>query len=115
MKTTIYELLGMVKDGKAPKKIKYDGQEYKITKILLQDNNYYFNYINEDMECIFPINTNHLNDEVEILEEPKGIPEKINCWYNYNGIDDKELTKIMLDELKDKINEILDYLESKGE
>jgi len=116
---TIYELLGMVKDGKAPKKIKYDGQEYKITKILLEDNNYYFNYINEDMECIFPINTNHLNDELEILEEEKKIPEKIkidnedriqalstsNFVYKVN-----QPTKNIIY----KINEIIDYLKSKG-
>ena len=121
MKTiTIYELLGMIKDGKAPKKIKYDGQEYIITKILLEDNNYYFNYINEDMECIFPINTNTLNDTVEILEEPKGIPEKIkidnedriqalstgNFVYKVN-----QPTKNIIY----KINEICDYLKNKGE
>lgn len=51
----------------------------------------------------------------EKKQEKKGIPEKINCWYNYNGTDDKELTKIMLDELKDKYNEIIDYLKSKEE
>lgn len=75
-KIKIIDLLCLISVGEElPKKIKYDGQEYKITKILLEDNNYYFNYINEDIECIFPINTNHLNDEVEILdEEDKDIP-----------------------------------------
>ena len=43
------------------------------------------------------------------IEEDKKI-ERIDVWYNYNGIDDKELTKIMLDELKDKANEIIDYI-----
>ena len=110
MKITMYELLGLVKDGKAPKKIKYDGQEYKITKILLEDNNYYFNYINEDMECIFPINTNHLNDTIEILEEEKvqeekKIPEKLN----------KQHFHKKQRQLANKINEIIDYLKNKGD
>ena len=110
MKITMYELLGLVKDGKAPKKIKYDGEEYKITKILLEDNNYYFNYINEDMECIFPINTNHLNDEVEILEEEKKIPEKLFKIDDNDGyIDQNDVIKI-----GKKIDEIIDYLKSKG-
>jgi len=30
MKITMYELLGMVKDGKAPKKVKYSGIEYEF-------------------------------------------------------------------------------------
>jgi len=68
-KITLYELLGLVKDGKAPKKIKYDSEEYKITKILMEDNEYYYNYIYNDIECLFPINTNCLNDEVEILDD----------------------------------------------
>ena len=109
MKVTMYELLGMVKDGKAPKKIKYDGQEYKITKILLEDNNYYFNYINEDMECIFPINTNHLNNEVEILEEKK-IPEKLELIENGDFVELPESIDLM-----NKINEIINYIKRKGD
>lgn len=108
MKVTMYELLGMIKDGKAPKKIKYENREY-----YLYDNK---SYLSTDKTRIFDkIYFTDLNIEVEIIEEPKGIPEKIDCWYNYNGTDDKELTKIMLDELKDKYNEIIDYLKSKGE
>ena len=56
----------------------------------------------------------------EILEEPKGIPEKLD---DILGIDDLEppydenLDKIWRQTIKNqnKINEILDYLESKGE
>ena len=42
MKTTIYELLGMIKDNKAPKKIKYtdeDGDTYIYE--LEKDNSYW--------------------------------------------------------------------------
>ena len=132
----IIDLLNKIANGEeVPKKIKYDGQEYKITKILLEDNNYYFNYINEDMECIFPINTNHLNDEIEILEEEKKIPEKlediseikcVGCKVEINIVGNKTLfdtdTPIVTEHCIYKINQliknkkkIIDYLKSKGE
>lgn len=54
MKVTIYELLGLVKDGKAPKKIRYNDNEYL-----------------------------NLNDYVEIIEEDKKIEfeeiEELTC------------------------------------
>lgn len=110
MKITVYELLGLVKDGKAPKKIKYDGQEYKITKILLEDNNYYFNYINEDMECIFPINTNCLNDEVEIIEEDK--KDNFTGWKMYQ--DGKEVCSMDCSSDEDKKIETINTISSLG-
>ena len=68
----IIDLLNRIANGEeVPKKIKYDDIEYKITKVMLEDNKYWKNYINEDMECLYPINTNYLNDEIEILEEEK--------------------------------------------
>lgn len=114
MKITIYELLGMVKDGKAPKEVKYNGEEYKITKILLEDNNYYCNYINEDMECLFPINANILNDEIEILEEEKKI-KKLNDILRVDDLIppvDENMYKIWQQTIKNhnKINEIIDKL-----
>lgn len=113
MKITIYELLGKVKD-------KTDRNIYVK----------YFDKINKKEDIMWACKENiiykldqtiiALTDEVEILDdenEEKGLPEKINVWYQYNGIDDKELTEIMLKEIKDKINEIIDYLEKqrKGE
>ena len=112
MKIKIIDLLNMISKGEEiPNKIKYEDTTF--TLYINEENRHYY----QDDECkyfLFKVSClNDLNDEVEILEE-KGIPEKINCWYNYNGTDDKELTKIMLDELKDKYNEIIDYLKSKG-
>lgn len=67
-----------------------------------------------------------LNDEVEILEEEKKLPEKLGLFY----IQKQELSEIKEDteltlsyegvsntfiEVYHKINEILDYLGSKGE
>ena len=72
--------------------------------------------INEYFER-YPINANYLNCEiVEILpkrEEEKKIPEKLN-------LDKDELLKKVIITAQDyviegKINEIIDYLKSKGE
>lgn len=72
MKITMYELLGLVKDGKAPKKIKY---EYSIYELTHERNDY---YCKNEMEWF----TNEinalgvLNNEVEIIEEPKKIEKE---------------------------------------
>ena len=75
MKITIYELLGLVKDGKAPKKIKYSNAELKYNEGC-ED---YYNYYDKGLfEYKFGKCKNFLNDEVEIIEEePKKI-EKID-------------------------------------
>ena len=62
---TIYELLGLIKDGKAPKKIKY---EYLIYELTPERNDYYCK--NEMRWFTNEINSlGVLNDEVEILDE----------------------------------------------
>jgi len=110
MKITIYELLGLVKDGKAPKKIKmgdyiyeYQGDDYMCE---LNDKEYWlfsdgYTKFNEWLE-------NFLNSEVEILEEEKKIPEKLNIsnFPRHNN----SLKKTAI-----KVNEIIDFLKSKGE
>lgn len=65
MKTTIYELLGMIKDNKAPKKIMYGGDTYTYCeeeKDYVSDENDSFS-IFQDM-----VISKILNEEVEILE-----------------------------------------------
>ena len=63
---SIYELLGMVKDGKAPKKIKYENREY-----YLYDNK---SYLSTDKTRFFDrIYFGDLNIEVEILDEEEFI------------------------------------------
>lgn len=77
MKITIYELLGLIKDGKAPKKIKYNG---KIYVYVSKNQDYrYINDIGGFFQHLFndsPTN-DFINDEVEIIEEDKKI-EKID-------------------------------------
>ena len=108
MKITMYELLGMVKDGKIPKKIKYDGKLYEFDE---SKDNYYENEtcsINWDYVAIYC-----LNETVEILEEPKGIPEKLDhlIGYDIQQFDDlKEYVEITTNDLFGKVNKIIDTL-----
>lgn len=113
----MYELLGLVKDGKAPKKIIYNGYiwEYK-------EETYYSNNI-----CIYDWCNmmNVLNDTVEILEEENKIPEKIEI-INEKNCNNNWKWKVKGEEhyynistpqkiIADKINQVIDYLNSKGE
>ena len=72
MKITIYELLGMIKDGKAPKKIKFKNNDW------YWENDIYIPYSFLDSTPDVQISTSLfrkyridycLNDEVEIIEE----------------------------------------------
>ena len=74
MKITIYELLGLVKDGKAPKKIAYNSV---IIEYAEENEDYYSYYGRGLFEYKFTTCNDFLNDEVEIIEEPKKI-EKIS-------------------------------------
>ena len=75
MKITMYELLGIVKDGKAPKKILYNDIELEYDKDTKDYYPYYDKYL---FEFKFADCVNFLEDEVEIIEEPKKI-EKMEC------------------------------------
>ena len=110
MKINIYELLGMLKDGNAPKKIKYRQNifkfihglgDYKPDDIAKYHGNYLLHYLFEE-------EVNFLNDTLEILEEENengtiGFPN--GQWTARNM--DKAFAM--------KINSIIDYLKSKGE
>ena len=108
MKITIYELLGLIKDGKAPKKIKYSGIEYNLIE---------GNYVNE-----FGVNIlQHLTyaeyimtHKVEIIEEPKKIEKIARCdsikmtHYGelYKPTENEEILRIKINELIDEINNL---------
>lgn len=66
MKITIYELLGLIKDGKAPKKIKYKSHYWKYNERA-------DDYIDEDEDYVFSCSkydiTSMLDGEAEVLEE----------------------------------------------
>lgn len=117
MKITMYELLGMIKDGKAPKKIKYKDFIYEYyEKETVIDYRCYdektelYGYLSS---CIDYETFNILENEVEILEEEKKIPEKLNL--DKDELRGKETPRAIDYLIEGKINEVIDFLKSKGE
>ena len=112
MKITIYELLGMIKDDKAPKKIKIDDSILLLCKI--DGIRYRFEkcgFLNWD----YYIETDRLDSIVEILDEDfklkeNKIPEKLGA---INYIEDKATA--LIHRQVDEIIDYLNYLENKGE
>lgn len=119
MKITIYELLGLVKDGKQPNKIKYKGQEYtffkdnEVTDYSFKDDNEIYGWLstsigNEYISDIFI-------DEVEIIDEKMC---KINLYYSVpNKIHNTKVLRETLEKIienqrtqEDKINKLIDEI-----
>ena len=115
---TIYELLGLVKDEKQPKKVFFNNRSYSFDGA---DED----YIDEDEDCLFmnlfqafPTN-NVLNETVEIIEDNDKL-EKINVKTGDNckrfiEYDDEtghhKYTIRLLDEYFSKnINKIIDHI-----
>lgn len=86
----------------------------------------------DGMNTLYEMDFSELNDEIEIIEEEKKIPEKINNGYTKQSIEDmkearfnsNDMAKICnrigwlmenRNELSNKIDEIIDYLKSKGD
>ena len=112
MKITIYELLGLVKDGKAPKKIKFGNIELEYDE---KCEDYYRYYGGGLFEHKFGNCINFLNDEVTIIEETKKI-EKIKSngdefYSDYIGTwISKNKTDAYCEFLMNKINELIDEI-----
>lgn len=103
MKITMYELLGLVKDGKAPKKILYNGLMPEYDEEYKDYYPYYGRYL---FAYKFATCTDFLDDEVEIIEESKKI-EKCKNYEDFLGIDDyMEYLKTKIDKLIDEINKL---------
>ena len=120
---TVYELLGLIKDGKAPKIVKWE--------------DYIFSFYNDDYLCknedlvknretnyllcyLFSLPESPLNIKVEILEKDKPIIEKLNIENDNQTnfyIKNEYGTKCYLTKhskiIADKLNEVIDYLNRK--
>ena len=111
MKITFYELLGLVKDGKAPKKIKFGNIKLEYDE---KCEDYYSYYGQGLFEYKFGNCKNFLNDEVEILEESKKIEKIARCDSNkmthygelYKPTENEEILRIKINELIDEINNL---------
>ena len=112
MKITFYKLLGLVKDGKEPKKIKFGNIELEYDE---KCEDYYSYYGQGLFEYKFGNCKNFLNDVVEIIEEPKKI-EKIKSngdefYSDYIGTwISKNKTDAYCEFLINKINELIDEI-----
>ncbi len=142
MKITMYELLGMVKDGKAPNTILYENETYWYDKVEKdyykmiakdlddEDIEYLFEYsigekLNEEVLIITerPISKLYINNKLQYdLEEEKKIPEKLKSLNNVgnapNLVEFADKQQLNNHLLKDKLNEVihyLQYLKSKGD
>ena len=111
MKIDIYTLLGLVKDGKAPKKIIYNNIELEYDK---KNEDYYSYYGQGLFEYKFGNCKNFLNDGVEIIEETKKIEKIARCddikmtHYGelYKPTENEEILRIKINELIDEINNL---------
>lgn len=111
MKIKIIDLLVKIANGEEiPKKIEFVDSIWEYCK-----NGSTQDYINDYDKCLMefvPINKIGLNDEVEIIEEPKKI-EKLNDklrLFSYNNmqkiINELNSTRTTINELIDEINEL---------
>ena len=116
MKTIkIIDLLNKIANGEdVPNKIIFHGNYYY--NVGNKEQAFYENYELDDSLLLYAIyNEKYLNDEVEIIEEEnleeileeKKIPEKLGV---INYTEDQATALIHL-----KVDEIIDYLQSKGE
>lgn len=115
MKITIYELLGLVKDGKAPKKIKLKNEIYEYKSNIEND---FIDYVGTEKETNAKfylsshIGNNYISDiftdEVEIIEEDKKI-EKLNLpsFEEFKNISVAERYVVTAKEY-DVLNELID-------
>lgn len=107
MKITMYELLGLVKDGKAPKKIAYNS----VILEYAEGNEDYYSYYGRGLfEYKFTTCNDFLNDEVEIIEESKKIEyeqiEELTC--NEFDFEKKTINSLIKNQRKliDEINNL---------
>lgn len=114
MKITIYELLGLIKDGKAPKKIKYNDIIYYLSEDRVDLHKYQTmgSNITRKLSLIIDNEYLNLNDEVKIIEEPKKIEKIARCdSFKVNGelykpTENQEILRIKVNELIDEINNL---------
>lgn len=122
MKITFYELLGLVKDGKAPKKIKFRNEIYEYENHIKDS---FIDYVgieketNERFYLSSYIGNNYISDiftgEVEIIEEDNKI-EKIS-WSEKESLageltasKKQNILARRTEKLKSSLNELIDEI-----
>lgn len=127
-----YELLGMIKEDKAPNKIRVhltsEPREYKMIfdcgecdyyELIGKENDNYKRFL---ADCF--LESMMFDEKIEMLEEKKKIPRKINKSYKIRIFNSSKPHKIdydmeqlieMVQDIYSKQKEIIDFLNSKGE
>ena len=109
MKITMYELIGLIKDGKAPKKIRYNDNIYYSSKDRVDLHTYQTEESDTTRKLSLIIDNEYLNlnDYVEIIEEDKKV-EKMECsvesWFTPSQADIEIIKKV--NELIDEVNKL---------
>ena len=109
MTITMYELLGLIKDSKAPKKIIYENKEYEYNFgdyfntrgenliIVLENSMALYHLLQETVEILSEENdewedieeiNNSADNTLFVMECYTGIPEKAQDW-NFNILENK--------------------------
>ena len=105
---TLYELLGLIKEDKAPYRVKYNDSIYATSTLsgFYEEGNP-GNYL---LSTIFSNDNDYdaLNVKVEIIEEDKKIEKLSRCSWQENGVTIQETVSI--DEIFDKVNELIDVV-----
>lgn len=107
MKITIYELLGLIKDGKAPKKIKCNGLLWKLCDDV-QDYTDTERYLLADHMVDLDNRKDFLNEEVKIIKEEKN--DNFTGWKMYK--DGKEVMSMNYSN-QDKEDKDIEELDTK--
>ena len=112
---SVYELLGLIKDGKAPKKIRiFEDLIYNFD----ENNNFYYNN-GSSLYRIFYDLGNALEEKVEILEEYKPTIEPITLedWSEITYNENWELLKNDFNKnmktIFDRLDKIINYINEK--
>jgi hypothetical protein len=114
----VIDLLNKIANGEeVPQKIKWNDLIYEKSKYNATPRGYYYR-INGGIKLWLLDEINSLNDEVEIIKEEKKIPEKLipTSLKGIDNIDEKiEIAHIDTISVIETLNQLIDYLKSKGE
>lgn len=102
MKITIYELLGLIKDGKQPKYISMDG-----AKLFWNGKTYQFETEYCTLNWDYYIEEIKLNDKVEIIEEDENPLEDMIDESLFEDKDIEEINKKIFEAIGTPVDEVL--------
>ena len=103
----VYELLGLIKDGKAPRIIRIFED---LIYVFDEKENFYYNNGSSLYRMFYNLG-NALEEKVEILEEDKPIIEKLNL--DREPLRGREVPRAIDYLLEGRINEIIEFLSRK--